>query len=35
MSITNIAELRFNGSDAGFRVLLGGYMLINSALWNG
>jgi hypothetical protein len=35
MSITNIAELRFNGSDAGFRVLLGGYMIINSALWNG
>lgn len=35
MSITNIAELRFNGSDAGYRVLLGGYMLINRALWNG
>lgn len=35
MSITNIAELRFNGTDAGYRVALGGYMLINSALWDG
>jgi hypothetical protein len=35
MSITNIAELHFNGTDAGYRVALGGYMIINSALWNG
>lgn len=35
MSITNVTELRFNGSDAGYRVILGGYYLINSQLWNG
>ena len=35
MSITNVQELRFNGSDAGYRVILGGYFLINSALWDG
>src|SRR6185312_10613361 len=35
MSTTNIQELRFNGSDAGFRVILGGYYIINSQLWDG
>lgn len=35
MSIRNVGELRLNGSDPGFRVTCGGYMLVNSALWNG
>lgn len=35
MSIRNVGELRFNGTDAGYRVTLGGYMLVNSQLWNG
>lgn len=35
MSLRNINELRMNGSDEGYRVMLGGYMIINSALWDG
>lgn len=34
MSISNVGELRLNGSDAGFMVTCGGYMLINSFLWD-
>lgn len=33
MSISNVRELNLNGSDAGYVITLGGYMLINSALW--
>lgn len=32
-SIKNIAELNFSGTDAGYRVTLGGVYLINSALF--
>lgn len=34
MSISNIGELRLNGSDAGFMVTCGGYILVNSFLWD-
>jgi hypothetical protein len=34
MSISNVGELRLNGSDAGFMVTTGGYMLVNSFLWD-
>lgn len=34
MSISNVGELRLNGSDAGYMVTCGGYMLINSFLWD-
>lgn len=34
MSIVNIAELRFDGSQAVYAVSFAGYMLINSFLWD-
>lgn len=33
-SIMNVAELNFDGSDAGYRVTLGGIYYINSSLFN-
>mgnify|MGYP006921454244 CR=1 FL=1 len=35
MSIRDVSDLSFNGSDDGYRVQLGGYIIINSALWDG
>lgn len=35
MSIDNVAELRMNGSDAGYMITFGGYYIINSSLWDG
>lgn len=35
MSIDNVAEIRANGSDAGYMITFGGYYIINSALWDG
>lgn len=34
MSIANVAELGMAGKDPGYRVTLGGYMIINSSLWD-
>jgi len=31
--IMNVAELRFNGEDAGYNVTISGYVLRNAALW--
>jgi hypothetical protein len=31
--IMNVRELRFSGEDAGYIVLIGGYLPLNSALW--
>lgn len=31
--IENVRELNFSGEDAGYAVTVGGYILINSALW--
>jgi hypothetical protein len=32
-AIESVAELAFAGTDAGFRVTMRGYYLVNSALW--
>jgi hypothetical protein len=32
-AIESVAELAFSGTDAGFRVTMRGYYLINSSLW--
>jgi len=34
MSISNVGELRFDGTQAVYPVTVGGYMLINSFLWD-
>ncbi len=34
MSIVNVAELSMAGKDPGYRLTLGGYYIINSALWD-
>lgn len=34
MSISNVGELRFDGTQAVYPVTLGGYMLVNSFLWD-
>jgi len=33
MSISNVRELRNNGTDPAYVITFGGYMLINSSLW--
>lgn len=35
LTIRNVGELRMNGSDAGYRINLGGYMIINNSLFEG
>jgi hypothetical protein len=32
-AILNVRELNFSGEDAGYSVQVGGYILINAALW--
>lgn len=33
-AIEDIRELAFDGNDAGFSVVIGGYYIVNNALWN-
>ena len=35
LSIRNVGQLTMNGTDAGYRVVLGGYMIINNSLFDG
>lgn len=35
LSIRSVGELRMNGTDPGYRVTLGGYYIINNALFDG
>lgn len=35
MSIANVGNLRMNGSTPAYGVTFGGYMIINSSLWDG
>jgi len=35
LSIRNVGQLSLNGTDAGYRVVLGGYTIINNSLFDG